>query len=420
MSGESSVGELGSYDVLIVGAGQAGVQTAMSLRQGGFSGSIAIVDAENELPYERPPLSKAYLRGDAEVGEFRFRSADYWAKNSIDLISGTTVESVDVEAHEVLTGMGLRIGYSHLVWAAGGRARRLTVPGADLSGVFSLRNHADAERLRGSLAGARNAVIIGGGYIGLEAAAALVQRAVSVTVIEVQERLLARVTCAAVSDFYSDLHRASGTTVLLSSGVEQILGERGHVVGVQLSDGQILPADLVIVGVGLIPNVEPLAAAGVVCTNGVEVDGDCRTSVAHIFAVGDCANYKSPFAGGMRVRLESVPNAVEHGKAVASAILSTPNEGMTPPWFWSHQFDTRLQTVGLQAGHDEAILRGEPGQSKFSIVYLRGGRVIALDCINSIADFAQGKLLVAQGTPATAEELADTSIQLKSLATKVP
>ncbi|TAP39156.1 FAD-dependent oxidoreductase [Arthrobacter sp. S39] len=418
MSGDSPVESAQSYDVLIVGAGQAGVQTAMSLRQGGFEGSIAIVGDENELPYQRPPLSKAYLRGDAEVGEFRFRSAEYWTKNSIEMISGITVESVDVDAHEVLTENGLRIGYSHLVWAAGGRARTLAVPGANHSGVFSLRNHADAERLRVSLVDARYAVIIGGGYIGLEAAAALAQRGVTVTVIEVQERLLARVTCPAVSDFYSDLHRAAGTTILLSSGVEHILGENDHVVGVQLSSGEILPADLVIVGVGLIPNVEPLAAAGVVCSNGVEVDGECRTSAPDIFAVGDCANFKSSFSGGARVRLESVPNAVEHGKVVASVILSLPNDVKAPPWFWSHQFDTRLQTVGLQAGHDEAIVRGEPGASKFSIVYLRSGRVIALDCVNSIADFAQGKLLVEQGTPATPEELADTTIELKSLATR--
>lgn len=404
-----------TYDVLIVGSGQAGVQAALSLRQGGFTGSIGVIGAEDQLPYERPPLSKSFLRGEAEVNEFLFRSADYWEKNGIELVLGRVVEAVDPVAHQVLTEEGLRVAYGHLVWAAGGRARTLSLPGADLDGVFSLRTHHDAARLRERLATANRAVIIGGGYIGLEAAAAFAERGVAVTVIEVQERLLARVTCAEVSAFYADLHRAHGTQILLSSGVEQILGSDGRVTGVELSDGTRLDADFVIIGVGLIPNVEPLSAAGIQTTNGVDVDGDCRTSAPDVFAIGDCANLKNPFAGGARVRLESVPNAVEHGKIVANAILSVPTTATAAPWFWSHQFDVKLQTVGLQGGHDESVLRGEPASGKFSVVYLRNGRVIALDCINSVADFAQGKQLVQKGTSATPDELADTSTPLKNL-----
>jgi 3-phenylpropionate/trans-cinnamate dioxygenase ferredoxin reductase component len=406
-----------NYDVLIVGSGQAGVQTALSLRQGGFAGTIGITGAEEQLPYERPPLSKSFLRGEAEVDEFLFRSHDYWEKNGIELVLGRVVESVDPAAHQVLTEEGHRVNYHHLVWAAGGRARTLSLPGADLDGVFSLRTYLDAARLREKLAPAKRAVIIGGGYIGLEAAAAFAERGVEVTVIEVQERLLARVTCAEVSAFYAGLHRDHGTRILLSSGVEQILGSDGRVTGVELSDGTRLDADFVIVGVGLIPNVEPLSAAGIQTTNGVDVDADCRTSAPDVFAIGDCANLENPFAGGNRVRLESVPNAVEHAKTVANAILSAPATATAPPWFWSHQFDVKLQTVGLQGGHDERVLRGDPASGKFSVIYLRNSSVIALDCINSVADFAQGKQLVQKAITATPDELADPSVPLKNLLT---
>jgi 3-phenylpropionate/trans-cinnamate dioxygenase ferredoxin reductase component len=405
------------YDVLIVGSGQAGVQTALSLRQGGFTGTIGVIGAEEHLPYERPPLSKSFLRGEAEVDEFLFRSADYWEKNGIELVLGRVVESVDPESRQVLIEDGHRVRYGHLVWAAGGRARTLSLPGADLDGVFSLRTYLDAASLRDKLGTSRRAVIIGGGYIGLEAAAAFAERGVEVTVIEVQERLLARVTCAEVSAFYANLHRSHGTRILLSSGVEQILGSDGRVTGVELSDGTRLDADFVIIGVGLIPNVEPLSAAGIRTTNGVDVDAHCRTSAPGIFAIGDCANLESSFAGGARVRLESVPNAVEHGKIVANAILSMPAPATAAPWFWSHQFDVKLQTVGLQGGHDETVVRGNPDSGKFSVVYLRNGQVIALDCINSVADFAQGKQLVQKAITATRDELADPSIPLKNLLT---
>jgi len=406
-----------NYDVLIVGSGQAGVQAALSLRQGAFTGTIGIIGAEEHLPYERPPLSKSFLRGEAEVDEFLFRSHDYWAKNGIELVLGRVVETVDHEAHEVLTEDGHRVTYQHLIWAAGGRARTLSLPGADLDGVFSLRTYLDAARLRDKLATSRQAVIIGGGYIGLEAAAAFAERGVGVTVIEVQERLLARVTCAEVSGFYANLHRGHGTRILLSSGVERILGSDGAVVGVELSDGTKLDADFVIIGVGLIPNVEPLSAAGIHVTNGVDVDAECRTSALDVYAIGDCANMENPFAGGNRVRLESVPNSVEQGKIVANTILSVPTAVTAAPWFWSHQFDVKLQTVGLQGGHDETVLRGDPATGKFSVVYLRDGRVIALDCINSVADFAQGKQLVQKGITATRDELADSSVPLKQLLT---
>lgn len=405
-----------SFDVLIVGSGQAGVQAAVSLREGGFAGSIGMVSSEDAEPYQRPPLSKAYLKGEAEVDEFRFRSTAYWTAHEIEIVGASSVESIDVAAHRVLTANGRWIAYGRLIWAAGGRARTLDLPGADLSGVFSLRNHDDAQRLRTHMATARNAVIIGGGYIGLEAAAALSARDIAVTIIEVQDRLLARVTCPPVSDFYVRLHRAAGATILLSSGVDEFVGDAaGNVTGVRLNTGEVLPADLVIVGVGLIPNVEPLLAAGIVCSNGVEIDGECRTSAPDIYAIGDCANFDNPFAAAGRVRLESVPNAVEHGKIVAAAILDAPRPGTAPPWFWSHQFDVRLQTVGLLTGHDDYVIRGNPEESRFSVVYLRNGRVIALDCVNSIKDFAQGKLLVELGSRVDRVDLVDSTVDLKEL-----
>ena len=405
-----------SFDVLIVGAGQAGVQAAISLRDGGFAGSIGIVSSEEDEPYQRPPLSKAYLKGEAEVDDFRFRSTAYWATNAIEILPAASVESLDVAGHRVLTATGHWIEYGRLIWAAGGRARVLALPGADLPGVFSLRSHEDARRLRAHMTTARNAVIIGGGYIGLEAAAALSARGIGVTIIEVQERLLARVTSPPVSDFYAGLHRAAGASILLSSGVDEILGDdAGNVTGVRLNTGGVLSADLVIVGVGLIPNIEPLSAAGIVCSNGVEIDEECRTSAPDVYAIGDCANFDNPFAIAGRVRLESVPNAVEHGKIVAAAILGAARPATAPPWFWSHQFDIRLQTVGLLNGHDDYVIRGNPEASRFSVVYLRDGRVIALDCVNSIKDFAQGKLLVERGCVVNPADLADAAIDLKEL-----
>lgn len=402
-----------SYDVLIVGAGQAGVQAAVSLRQGGFGGTVCLLSAEDHLPYERPPLSKAFLQGAAEPEEFLLRSSDALAKNSIDLRRGLAVESVDAESHSVMLEDGESIEYGRLIWAAGGRARTLSLPGADLDGVLSVRTLDDASKLRDRMGTAQNAVIIGGGYVGLETAAALRKHGIAVTVVEAQERLLARVTCAEISQFYADLHRAHGATVLLSSGVSQIIGDDGRVSAVELADGSIAPADVVIVGVGLIPNVEPLASAGARVSNGIDIDGEFRTSLPDVFAIGDCANYESTYAHDQRVRLESVPNAVEHGKAVAAVILGTERPKAAAPWFWSHQYDIKLQTVGLQGGHDQAVLRGSTKDSSFSVIYLRDGRVIALDCVNSVADFAQGKQLVAQGTRASSSALSDAAVPLK-------
>lgn len=407
------------YDVLIVGAGLAGVHVAAALRQRGYQGTIGLLGSEPHPPYDRTPLSKAYLRGEIGRSELALKSDNFFATSAVDLLAGRTVTTVDPIAHTVITADGESLGYGKLVWAAGGTPRRLLLAGAELHGVMSLRNIEDADRIRAAAASERSAVIIGGGYIGLEVAAAFRSWGLETTVLEVQERLLARVTSPVVSEFYREMHRDAGVDIRLSTSVSEIVGEQGRVVGVRLNDRSVVPAGLVIVGVGLAPNFEPLAIAGALCTNGVDVDEDGRTSLADIFALGDCANRRNVFANGDRVRLESVASASEQAKFVANAILGEPNGEIAVPWFWSHQYETKLQTVGLSNGYDELAVRGDPAGGKFSVVYLRQGVVIALDCINNLRDFSRGKLLVAARTQTTVEAVVAAE-DLKSIIDSVP
>lgn len=407
------------YDVLIVGAGLAGVQVAAALRHHGFEGTIGLLGSEPHHPYDRTPLSKAYLRGEIDRSELFLKSDNYFPASHVDLLAGRTVTTVDPVSHTVTTADGESLGYGKLVWAAGGTPRRLLLAGAELRGVMSLRNIEDADRIRTVAESERSAVIIGGGYIGLEVAAALRSWGLETTVLEVQERLLARVTSPVVSEFCREMHRDAGVDIRLSASVSEIVGEQGRVVGVRLDDRSVVRAGLVIVGVGLAPNFEPLAIAGAVCTNGVDVDEDGRTSLADIFALGDCANRRNVFANGDRVRLESVPSASEQAKFVANAILGEPNGEIAVPWFWSHQYETKLQTVGLFTGYDELAVRGDPAGGKFSVVYLRQGVVIAMDCINSLRDFTRGKLLVAARTQTTVEAVVGAE-DLKSIIDSAP
>lgn len=406
-----------TYDTVIVGAGQAGVQVAQSLRQGGYAGSIALIGDDPHQPYERPPLSKAFLRGEVEGNQFLLRSSSYWAEHGIETFFGIRVSVVSPADHLIHTSMGDSFEYRHLVWAAGGSSRRLPTKGVELDGVYSLRDLDDATAIREAMNTARAAVIIGGGHIGLEVAAALRLRGCSVTVIEAADRLLARVTSPTVSAFYEKLHRDRGVDIRTSSGVTEIHGTDGKVTAVTLIEGDRLPVDLVLVGIGLVPSVEALAVGGVECSNGVNIDADGRTSVEGVFAAGDCANREHPFAKGERVRLESVPNATEQAKAVSNAIRGIPNDKTSAPWFWSHQYEVKLQTVGLMIDYDEAIVRGDVDNAKFSVVYLREGRIIALDCVNTVRDFAQGRQLVEAGTVASASEVRNVDL-LKSLLTR--
>ena len=403
------------HDVLIVGGGQAGAQAAISLRQGGFTGSITIVGEEADAPYERPPLSKDYLAGAKTADRLALRPASFWSERNVTLLLGQHVSAVDAVAHTVTTAAGSTLGYRHLIWAAGGHARKLPLPGGDLPGVHSIRSRADVDALTAELAATDDVVIVGGGYIGLEAAAVLSKTGKRITILEAQDRVLARVAGEAVSRFYEAEHRAHGVNVRLGVGIEALESSgSGRVSGVRTTAGTI-PAGVVIVGIGLVPAVAPLAVAGAVTHNGVEVDDHCRTSLPDIFAIGDCAHHANTFADGAGIRLESVQNAIDQAKTVAGVITGMAKPYYAVPWFWSNQYDLKLQTVGLSAGHDATVVRGDPASRSWSLVYLRRGRVIALDCINAARDFVQGKALVEIGLAADPAMLADNTVPLKSL-----
>jgi 3-phenylpropionate/trans-cinnamate dioxygenase ferredoxin reductase subunit len=397
-------------DILIVGAGQAGAQVAISLRQEGFQGSIRMVGEEADLPYERPPLSKEYLAGERPADRLLLRPPAFWAERGVELLTGTRIATVEPGA--AIAEDGRRFGFGRLIWAAGGHARRLACPGADLGGVHVIRSRADVDALRADLHSARRVAVIGGGYVGLEAAAVLAKAGRQVTVIEAQGRLLARVAAAPVGDYYALTHRAHGVDVLLGAGVAALDGD-ARVRAVHLADGREIPCDIAIVGIGLVPSVAPLGVAG----NGVEVDGHCRTALPDIYAIGDCAAHMNRFAGGTTIRLESVQNAVDMAKTAAAHIVhgdaARPYDAC--PWFWSNQYELKLQTVGLSHGHDATVTRGDPASGSWSLVYLRAGAVVALDCINAPRDYVQGKALVERGARIAPATLADAATPLKQM-----
>lgn len=408
--------EAGQADVVIVGAGHGGAQAAIALRQNGFAGSILVIGREPELPYERPPLSKEYLAREKTFERIMIRPAAFWEDKAVEMALGHEVVAVDPDARVLRTADGATVSYGDLIWATGGDARRLSCAGHDLAGVHGVRTRADADRLMAELdAGAKRAVVIGGGYIGLEAAAVLTKFGAHVTLLEALPRVLARVAGEALSTFYQDEHRAHGVDLRTQVAVESLEGENGKVTGVRLADGSVLPADLVIVGIGIIPQVGPLLAAGAAGGNGVDVDEFCRTSLPHVYAIGDCAAHANAFAQGAVIRLESVQNANDQATVAAKAICGAPVPYKATPWFWSNQYDLRLQTVGLSTGHDEAVLRGDPATRSFSVVYLKNGKVIALDCVNMVKDYVQGKKLVETGAALSAAQLADAGVPLKDM-----
>ena len=400
------------YDVLIVGGGHAGAQAAMALRQAGFAGSVVIVNAEPELPYERPPLSKDYLAGDKSFERLLIRPPAFWDERHIDMLLGQSVMEVDPDAHRVITDDGASIGYGKLIWAAGGAARRLSCFGHNLAGVHSVRSRADVDRMIAELPRVKRVVVIGGGYIGLEAAAVLAKLGKQVVVLEALERVLARVAGEPLSRFYEAEHRAHGVDVRLGAAVDAIEGADGRVSSVRLADGELLPADMVIVGIGILPNVAPLLAAGANGDNGVAVDAQCRTSLTDIFAIGDCALHANVFAEGATVRLESVQNANDQAQVVAKIVTGQDAHYAAVPWFWSNQYDLKLQTVGLSIGYDGVVIRGDPATRRFSLVYLKQGRVIALDCVNMVKDYVQGRALVVDRVAVEPSVIANIAIPL--------
>lgn len=403
------------YDVIIVGGGHAGAQAAITLRQQTSALSILIVSAEPDLPYERPPLTKEYLSGERSFERILIRPERFWIERNVTIQLGTTVVAVDSHAHCITTDDGAIIGYRHLIWATGGTPRRLTCAGHDLIGVHTVRTRADTDRLVQELDAVRSVVVIGGGYIGLEAAAVLSKMGKSVVLLEALDRVLARVAGEPLSRFYEDEHRNHGVTVRLSEQVDRIEGEAGYVSGVRLANGEHVPAEMVIVGIGVIPAIEPLIEAGAAGGNGVAIDGQCRTTLPDVFAVGDCALHVNQFAGGAMIRVESVQNANDQAMVAAKTIAGEAATYHSLPWFWSNQYDLKLQTVGLSTGHDAVVLRGDPVSRSFSAIYLKEGVVIALDCVNAVKDYVQGRKLVEKGAIIDRWRLADQSAPLKDL-----
>ncbi len=403
------------FDVAIAGGGHGGAQTAIALRQAGFGGSIGLFDADSHPPYHRPPLSKEYLAGERPFERILIRPVQFWAEREISLRLGRRVSAVDPAAQELVLEDGARVGYVRLVWAAGGAPRPF--PGADAAwtGLHEIRNRSDVDRLIGELPSADRILIIGGGYIGLEAAAVMRKLGKTVVLLEALPRVLARVAGEALSRFYEAEHRAQGVDLRLGVRIGRITARDGRVTGVELEDATALGADVVIAGIGIVPNVAALKAAGAACSNGVEVDDYCATSLPDVFAVGDCAAHRNPFAGGELIRLECVQNAADQAAAVAKTICGEPTPYHAVPWFWSNQYDLKLQTVGISAGHDDVVVRGDIGSRSFSLVYLKSGRVIALDCVNAVRDYVQGRALVAAGASPQREQIADSDVALKDL-----
>lgn len=405
-----------SADIVIVGSGHGGAQAAIALRQAGHTGSICMLSRDRTPPYERPPLSKEYLSGEKPLERILIRPEGFWAERGIGLRLGTNVTEVDWMAHQVVTGTGARIGYRKLIWAGGGDARRLSCPGGDCAGIHTVRHRTDVDTLRAELdAGARRAVVIGGGYIGLEAAAVLKKLGCEVTLLEVQPSLLSRVAGATLGDFFLEEHRRQGVQVRLDTGIERIEGRQGWVTGVVTTAGDTIPAEIVIVGIGIVAAVGPLIAAGASGSNGIDVDEYCRTTLDDIYAIGDCAAHANTYADNAVIRLESVQNAHDMAACAARGIMGDQQPYDALPWFWSNQYDLKLQTVGLSLGHDAEVIRGSLEDRSFSIVYLREGRVIALDCVNRTRDYAQGRKLVEARAQIDMDLLADSETALKDM-----
>jgi len=399
--------------LVIAGAGHAAGQAVAALKQQHFDGRIVLIGEESWLPYQRPPLSKKFLAGDMPAERLYFKPADFYADGNIDVRLGTRITAIRRDAGHVETADGQHIAYDKLILALGSRARRLDVPGMHLEGVHYLRGIDDVNSIRRDLGTAGPVVIIGAGYIGLEVAAVTRTLGHEVTVLEAAERVMSRVVSPVVSDFFQAQHTAHGVRLLLSTGVDACVG-RQRVSAVRTSGGESVAADAVIVGIGIVPNTEIAAAAGLQVENGIVVDSRCRTNDPNIYAVGDCTSHPSAVYG-RRVRLESVHNALEQAKTAAADVCGKALEYSQVPWFWSDQYDLKLQIAGLSEGFDDSVLRGDPARASFSCLYLREGRLIACDAINAPRDFMQSKALIADHRVIARTTLADAAIQLRDM-----
>ena len=400
---------------IFVGAGYAAGECAIKLRQAHYPHPITMIGTEPHLPYQRPPLSKAHLAGTMAADALLLRPDTAYANANITFLGGTTVEAIDRAARTIRLSTGATMAYANLVLATGGHARRLTCPGASLDGVLALRTLDDVATIRAHMLPGRALVIIGGGYIGLEVAAVAIKLGVAVTIVEAAPRVLARVAGAEISAFYEKAHRQAGAAIITNATVSALTAAPAaphHVGGVTLADGRHLAADFVLAGIGLIPNDDLAGNAGLHVENGIWVDEYCRTEDPAILAIGDCANHPSAFLG-RRVRLESIPNAIEQARVAADTIMGKLVPYAAIPWFWSDQYDLKLQAVGLADGHDQVVLRGDMDARSFIIFYLRAGVLIAADAVNKPGEFMLAKRLVGAGTRPDTAVLGNVAVPLK-------
>jgi 3-phenylpropionate/trans-cinnamate dioxygenase ferredoxin reductase component len=401
--------------IVIVGAGQAATQAATSLRSGGFLGSITMIGDEPALPYQRPPLSKAYLSGAMSMERVTLKPAEAWADDKVEVLTSTRVTALDRDAKTVTTQDGASFPYDALIIATGSRVRKILCPGADLKGIHYLRTVADVDGLRAEIVGGKRLVVIGGGYIGLEVAAVARKAGLEVTILEAADRVLARVAPPVISAFFEQLHSDAGVEIITGAKVIAIEGET-HVTGVTLGDGRTLAADAVLVGIGIIPNAELAREAGIVAPDGIETDKDARTSDPAIFAIGDCASRPLVHYDDRIGRLESVHNALEQGKLAAAAILGLPRPVEETPWFWSDQYDVKLQIAGISTGAAQTVLRGDLATKRFAAFHLDAeNRLLAVDAVNAPPEFIVAKQVIARHGTLAPETLADMSISMKEI-----
>lgn len=401
--------------MLIVGAGQAGSQAAATLRGEGFAGRVVLVGAEPHFPYQRPPLSKQYLAAQIDRGRLLLRPESFYAEQKIEVKTGVKATALDRANRTVTFSDNSRECYDKLLIATGARVRKLTLPHSDLEDVLYLRSIGDVDLIRPHIQPGKRVALIGGGYIGLEVAAIAVKRGATVTVIEMASRLMARTTSEPVALFYEREHKKNGVTIKVNAMCQGFEERGGRLVRVRLADGSAVDADVAIVGVGVDPEISIAQEAGILCENGIRVDEYGQTSDPDIFAAGDCTNHPNPFVGDM-IRLESVQNAIDQAKHAALAMIGKRTPYGEVPWFWSDQYDLKLQSAGVPRGHDEMVTRGDPAKRRFAVFYLRGGQVLAVEAVNAAPEFIFGKRMIAERKQVAAARLADSGVTMKEIA----
>ncbi len=398
--------------IAIIGAGQAATQAVISLRQLGFAGQISVFGDEGQNPYQRPPLSKAFMKGEMPKERLEFRGEDFWKAENTELFNNLPIEEIDAKGKKIRDSHGDWHAYDRLIIATGSRVRKLNIEGGDLGGVHYLKTIADSEKIGAQLQTAKHIVIIGAGYIGLEVAAVARAKGIDVTIIELAPRILARVASPELSQFYHDFHEAQGVKIRCNQSAVKFIGD-GTVSSIELNDGANLVADLVLIGIGILPNSEITANAGIICSNGIDTNDFAQTSDENIYACGDCANR---LIGDQRMRLESVHNAIEQAKIAAAHIMAAPMPKLEVPWFWSDQYDLKLQIVGIWNGAVKTVARGDMAKNSFSLFHLNAeNKILAIDAINSPPEFLVGKMLIAQNAKLDPEIIENSEISAKEL-----